>query len=119
MSEIPLDPQRPASASASIEAGDLDTPAQRRLPDRLLTGLSNAAFWNAAPLRWFTIALAAVLFYLVVVVPLEFASQVGLALAFFVLAMFMRRQRSHIATLVMMVLSLIVSSRYMFWRLTE
>jgi cellulose synthase (UDP-forming) len=118
MSEIPLDPQGPAAVDP-VDAGDLDTPATRRWPDRLLTRLSNAAFWDAAPLRWFTIALAAVLSYLVVVVPLEFSSQVGLALAFFALAMFMRRQRSHIATLVMMALSLIISSRYMFWRLTE
>jgi cellulose synthase (UDP-forming) len=104
---------------AAVDAGDLDAATSRRLIDRVLTRLSQARFWNAAPLRWLAIALAAVLCYLVIVVPLDLASQAGLAIALLVFAMVMRRQRTHVATLVMMVLSLIVSSRYMFWRLTE
>ncbi|RKP47841.1 UDP-forming cellulose synthase catalytic subunit [Pararobbsia silviterrae] len=81
--------------------------------------LSAGIVFALAPLRWAVIALCVVLCYFVIVVPLEFEAQVGLSIAFWLLAIFMRRQRSHIATLVMMALSMIVSSRYMFWRLTE
>jgi cellulose synthase (UDP-forming) len=115
MSEAPLDPPRPAA----VDSGDLDPRAQRSASDQVLTRLSNAAMWSAWPLRWLAIIVAGVLCYFVIVTPLEFPSQVGLALSFVLLALYMRRQRGHIATLVMMVLSLIVSSRYMFWRLTE
>ncbi len=115
MSEVSPDPHRRGAA----DPGDLDPLAQRSGPDRALTRLSEAALWNARPLRWLALALAALLCYLVVVVPLDVSSQIGLSVSFLLLALYMRRQRGHIATLVMMVLSLIVSGRYMFWRLTE
>ena len=100
-------------------AGDLDPGGERSRSDKLLMRLSSGVLFASPVLRWIAIAICVVLCYFVIVVPLEFWPQVGLAAGFWVLAMFMRRQRSHIATLVMMALSLIVSSRYMFWRLTE
>ncbi|CAM2157182.1 Cellulose synthase catalytic subunit [UDP-forming] [Pararobbsia alpina] len=100
-------------------AGDLDPGGERSRFDKLMMKLSAGLLFASAPLRWIAIAVCVVLCYFVVVVPLEFWPQVGLAVAFWAFAMFMRKQRSHIATLVMMALSLIVSSRYMFWRLTE
>ncbi|MGT2491174.1 hypothetical protein ACU4GD_13275 [Cupriavidus basilensis] len=56
---------------------------------------------------------------LVVTVPLDFWQQVGFAAVCFALAVWLNKVKEHLATLMMVVLSIAASSRYVYWRLTE
>ncbi len=82
-------------------------------------GFVELPLWNSRPVRTLALVLALCMFALVVTVPLEFWQQVGFVTACIVLALWLNRVKGHLATLMMVVLSVAVSSRYMYWRLTE
>lgn len=65
-----------------------------------------------------TLLIAAVLLAIVVTTPLELGQQAMLGGALFVLGLILTRFRSHAATLVLVFLSVVVSARYIFWRVT-
>lgn len=52
-------------------------------------------------------------------VPMEVGQQLLFSLVIFVISMFVRKSGGRLAVLVLMGLSLVVSTRYMWWRLTE
>ncbi len=54
-----------------------------------------------------------------IIAPMTFEQQLVLSVGIFAVALFVNRFRGHFAGLVMMLLSVIVSSRYTYWRLTE
>src|SRR5437762_1069145 len=58
-------------------------------------------------------------FALVITVPLYFWQEVGFAAVCFGLAIWLNVVKGHLATLMMVILSIAASSRYMYWRLTE
>ncbi len=99
-------------------------PRARRLTeaDEIPSGLErlvDAGIWSS---RIFTVLLtlfAIATMYFVWTVPLEFTEQLVFACCCFGFALLFRRLRGQYATLVMIMLSVAVTGRYMFWRLTE
>lgn len=69
--------------------------------------------------RILLLCLSAMLFWLVVTVPLDMWSQILFATCCLVLAFWARKWRTRATTMIMVAVSLIASSRYMYWRLTE
>lgn len=63
--------------------------------------------------------LAALLFILVITVPLTLGQQLTFAIVSFVAAMLLNKTNGRLATLAMIVLSVSASIRYMYWRFTE
>ena len=75
--------------------------------------------WDHPVLRYAAIAFAAVLFITVVTVPLDVTMQAIFAGTCVVLALVLRKVPGRLAILTMIILSLIASLRYMYWRLTS
>ncbi|WP_084545764.1 UDP-forming cellulose synthase catalytic subunit [Cupriavidus malaysiensis] len=110
-------PSSPAAATAAPRAGWFD-----RLSSRV-RGFGNTfvglPLWNHPGARVAALVVALFLFLLVVTVPLDFWQQVGFAAACFAMAVWLNRIHGRLATLILVVLSMSASSRYMYWRLTE
>ncbi|WP_184413505.1 UDP-forming cellulose synthase catalytic subunit [Xanthomonas translucens] len=68
---------------------------------------------------WSLWALGALLLVFVVAIPMDVPQQMLFSLVVFVAAMLLRRSGSRLAVLVMMSLSLAMSSRYIWWRITQ
>jgi len=102
---------------------DTDLPAPRsrfaawltRSGDRMLS----LKLWDSRVVRWMAMLVATALFGLVVTVPLDLYEQLGFAATGFIVAMVLSKTGSRLGTLVMMVLSVAASLRYMYWRVTE
>lgn len=76
-------------------------------------------FWNRAPVRYAIVALTALMFYIVVTVPLSLGQQAFFAIATITLSVLLRKVPSRVALFAMIVLSIAASLRYMYWRLTS
>ncbi|MFC3657741.1 UDP-forming cellulose synthase catalytic subunit [Xanthomonas hyacinthi] len=68
---------------------------------------------------WSLWALGALLLVFVVAIPMDVPQQLLFSLVVFAAAMLLRRSGSRLAVLVMMALSLAMSSRYIWWRITQ
>ncbi|QNH22655.1 UDP-forming cellulose synthase catalytic subunit [Xanthomonas sp. GW] len=68
---------------------------------------------------WSLWALGALLLVFVVAIPMDVPQQMLFSLVVFAAAMLLRRSGSRLAVLVMMSLSLAMSSRYIWWRITQ
>ncbi|SAL77551.1 cellulose synthase (UDP-forming) [Caballeronia choica] len=79
----------------------------------------DARLWGSRALTILVTIFAIVALYFVVTVPLAFGQQLAFATICFLFALGFRRLKGQYATLVMIMLSLVASGRYMFWRLTE
>ena len=75
--------------------------------------------WRHPVSRFAATVVAAVLLALVVSVPLELHEQMLFAAGSFVGAMLLNRTPGRLSTLVMIVLSITASTRYIYWRLTD
>ena len=75
--------------------------------------------WSHKWVRIFLIAAGFLLLIPVIVVPLDFAWQTLFAACMFGLALFVRRYTGSILTIVMIIMSITASSRYIYWRATE
>lgn len=71
-------------------------------------------FWQAAAL-----SCAAILFWFSISLPLSLTWQTIYSLAIFAISMLLRRYTGTLVTLVMIVFSINVSGRYLYWRFTE
>lgn len=87
----------------STDRASTDTPLLGRLP------------W----LRTIAWAVTAVLMIALIIAPLTLVQQFTLSIALFIAALVINRFGGRFATLAMIFLSVIASSRYMYWRLTE
>ncbi|MBV8626347.1 MAG: UDP-forming cellulose synthase catalytic subunit, partial [Paraburkholderia sp.] len=92
-----------------------DAPAN---PSSRLERFANSRFWASRPVSIVLTGFALVTLYFVFTVPLAFGEQLMFATSCFVLALLFRRLESQYATLVMIMLSVVASGRYMYWRLT-
>ncbi|WER47318.1 UDP-forming cellulose synthase catalytic subunit [Cupriavidus sp. WKF15] len=77
------------------------------------------AAWRSPVVRAFALLLGLALSLIVVTVPLDFWQQAGFALSCYLMAVVLSRHKGHFATLMLVVLSLAASARYMYWRITE
>ena len=96
------------SASASAPQPDV---AQADLPDAPLT--------RHPVLRFLTWLLVLAVMPALIVTPMTLSQQLTLSVAILVAAMVINRFKGRFGSLVLIFLSIIVSSRYMYWRLTE
>src|SRR5580698_2040952 len=92
------------------------TPASE--PSRLQRFV-DSKIWSSRVLTVLLAAFAVTTLYFVFTVPLDFYEQAAFALFCFAFALAFRRVSGQYATLVMIMLSLVATGRYMFWRLTE
>ncbi|SAK53953.1 cellulose synthase (UDP-forming) [Caballeronia arationis] len=94
------------------------TPEAAEKPSRL-ERFVDARIWASRPVTILVTLFAVVALYFVVTVPLAFGQQLAFATLCFLFALGFRRLQGQYATLVMIMLSVVASGRYMFWRLTE
>ena len=78
-----------------------------------------ALLQRAAPLRWLAWAITLIVIPAIVIAPMTLEQQLVLSGGLFGAALVLNRFKGHFASLAMMFLSVVVSSRYIFWRLTE
>jgi cellulose synthase (UDP-forming) len=78
----------------------------------------DARFWNSRIITGLVTLFALVMLYFVFTVPLAFYQQLTFATCCFVTALMFRRLQGRYATMVMIMLSVVTSGRYMYWRLT-
>jgi cellulose synthase (UDP-forming) len=93
-------------------------PSSGHAPSRL-ERFVDARIWASRPFNVLATIAALAVLYFVVTVPLAFDRQLVFATCCFVCALLFRRAEGRYATLVMIMLSVITSGRYMYWRLTE
>jgi len=84
-----------------------------------LERIVDAGIWSSRIVVAALTLFAAFALYFVVTVPLAFGQQLAFATICFVCALGFRRLQGQYATLVMIMLSVTASGRYMYWRLTE
>jgi cellulose synthase (UDP-forming) len=84
-----------------------------------LERFADARMWESVPVVLLCSLLALGTLFFVFTVPLPNREQLVFASCCFVCALLFRRIEGHYATLVMIMLSVMASGRYMFWRLTE
>ena len=87
-------------------------------PSRL-ERLVDAPFWNSRIVTGLVTLFALVTLYFVFTVPLAFYEQLTFATCCFLTALLFRRLQGRYATMVMIMLSVVTSGRYMYWRLTS
>jgi cellulose synthase (UDP-forming) len=93
-----------------------------RVGTMLLTLLERASKGTSLIARGLTALLLALgigLFFLVITTPLDNTSQVLFAACCLAMAFLIKRRHTKPALMIMIVLSLVASSRYLYWRLTE
>ncbi|MDE1181073.1 UDP-forming cellulose synthase catalytic subunit [Paraburkholderia sp.] len=95
----------------------LRTGADAGAPSRL-ERMVDWPVWDSWIVKIVATVFAVTMLYFVFTVPLVFEQQLIFATACFVVAMLFRRLQGNYTTLVMIMLSVVASGRYMFWRLT-
>ncbi|CAB3771975.1 UDP-forming cellulose synthase catalytic subunit [Paraburkholderia solisilvae] len=107
-----------ATPEEILAALDAEPPRRSRF-DRLASRLIDGRILGSRIVSTVLAVCAIVTLYFVFTVPLDFGEQLTFAVCCFVCALLFRRAQGHFATLVMIMLSVIVTGRYMYWRLTE
>lgn len=74
---------------------------------------------RVTPLRLLAWAVTLIVLPVIIIAPMTLEQQLVLSVALFVTAFIVNRFKGHFASLVMMFLSVVVSARYIFWRLSE
>ncbi|GAA4328792.1 UDP-forming cellulose synthase catalytic subunit [Pigmentiphaga soli] len=105
---------QPDDTNTNIQASRLGTRIGA-IGERLLA----EPFWQHPAVKWVSLAVAAMLFALVVTVPFDLYQQLIFATVCFILALILSRTPGRLAVLAMIVLSVTASCRYMYWRLTS
>lgn len=75
--------------------------------------------WGHRWAIWLAIVLSAIPILVVVTTPLSLAWQAAFGFGGWAVAMWIRRFEGHLVSLIMMMLSVIVTARYMYWRISE
>ncbi|CAB3752134.1 cellulose synthase [Burkholderia sp. MSh2] len=100
---------------STAPAGPSSVPPRRSWLDRFV----DARLWQSRPFAVLLTAFAVASLFFVFTVPFDNPEQLAFATCCFVCALLFRRIEGHYATLVMIMLSVVTSGRYMYWRLTE
>lgn len=105
--------RKPVASTTQVE--DLPSTALNRFSRQLVEWRG----WSSRPVMALVIALALMLFYLIVTVPLALGEQFVFVAISLGTALLLRRRAGAYVTLVMIILSLVATTRYMFWRTTS
>lgn len=81
--------------------------------------IADQPLWNHPLARLAAALLAALLFAIVVSVPLDLTGQLFFSAGSFMVALLLNRTPGRLSTLAMIVLSITASTRYMYWRMTD
>jgi cellulose synthase (UDP-forming) len=87
--------------------------------DRRIERLIELGIWDRRWMLPLSLLICVIPAMVVVTTPLPFGSQVLFALGTFLLAVWMNRIEGRLVSHILMLLSVLVSSRYIYWRLTE
>lgn len=87
--------------------------------ERLSERLIESPLWRSGWVRYPALVLALFLFGFVITVPLDFGEQLTFAGASLAVCLWLRSREGRYISLVMILLSVIASTRYMYWRITE
>ncbi len=104
---------QPAPGAAAAPPSP-DTPLGADRPPRPAPAFLR--LWPVRLVGWLILLTAAPA---LIIAPMTFEQQLVLSIGIFLAALFVNRFRGHFAGLVLMLLSVIVSSRYTYWRITE
>ncbi|OXR50697.1 UDP-forming cellulose synthase catalytic subunit [Pusillimonas sp. T2] len=98
----------------------------KKLPNKYAVGINKLLQQASEEKRWrnpwviaITLAITLFTFGLLIVVPLDFWSQVLFSVCILAVAMVIRRLESKIASHILIIFSSLASLRYMYWRVTE
>ncbi|ROT45381.1 cellulose synthase catalytic subunit (UDP-forming) [Pusillimonas sp. NJUB218] len=98
----------------------------KKLPNKYVVGINKLLQQASEEKRWrnpwviaITLAITLFTFGLLIVVPLDFWSQVLFSVCILAVAMVIRRLESKIASHILIIFSSLASLRYMYWRVTE
>lgn len=105
---------QPASGADSAPPPSPDTPLGADRPPRPAPAFLR--LWPVRLVGWLILLTTAPA---LIIAPMTFEQQLVLSVGIFLAALFVNRFRGHFAGLVLMLLSVIVSSRYTYWRITE
>ncbi|WP_233872156.1 UDP-forming cellulose synthase catalytic subunit [Paraburkholderia adhaesiva] len=105
-------------STAQPDADATSTGAARFASSRL-ERIADSRIWNSRVIVVILTLFSLCALYFVFTVPLGNPEQLAFAMSCFILALLFRRVAGRYATLVMIMLSVIATGRYMFWRLTE
>ncbi|UTH73440.1 UDP-forming cellulose synthase catalytic subunit [Chromobacterium sp. IIBBL 290-4] len=86
---------------------------------RAMDGLASNSWWESAFLRGVSYLLAGVMALICVTTPFDEASQAVFSSVLLLIALWVRRVPGQVSTLILMVFSAVVSTRYMWWRATS
>lgn len=103
------DPQSPLPQS----------PRHQHVLDRFSHVILSASIWDSTLARVLLSILGVLFLIFVISVPLTLLQQIIFAVICLLGALVLRKTQGRLATIVMIVLSIMASLRYMFWRLTE
>ena len=109
-------------AASEVERDQLTPEANWRrggLLTDLLSRLVALRLWKIPIIPTLVVVVMLVPAWLVISVPLGLGLQTLMGIGSFGLAMWLRRYEGHLISIALMVLSLVTSFRYMYWRLTE
>ena len=87
--------------------------------DRRIERLIELGVWDWRWMLPLSLLLCAIPAVMVVTTPLSFGGQVLFAICTFLLAVWLNRIEGRLVSHILMLLSVLVSTRYMYWRLTE
>lgn len=107
--------QRP-EADEVADANDQSLQARWR---NFVHGTTNLPLWNHPVARVVAAVFSALVLGLVISVPLDLQGQIIFSLGAFVAAWLLSKTPGRLSTLAMVTLSIVASSRYIYWRLTE
>lgn len=86
---------------------------------KLLRQASNAPLWNNRWVLAITLGLALLAFGLLIIVPLDFWSQVIFSVCMLAAALVIRKLENKVVSHILIIFSSLASLRYMYWRVTE
>jgi cellulose synthase (UDP-forming) len=104
------------------QAGELARERPQSMQARWLRAarsLTHNSWLQNPAVKLLLVGFAALLFAVVVSVPLDLQEQILFSAITFIIAMLLRKTPGRLTTLFMVVLSVTASSRYMYWRLTD
>lgn len=87
--------------------------------DQRISRFVEKTFWDHPWALWISIILCAIPALLVITTPLSLSQQFLFGVGCFFSAIWLNRLEGRLASMAMIVLSMLASSRYMYWRLTE
>jgi cellulose synthase (UDP-forming) len=87
--------------------------------DRKLEGFIEKSFWDKTWMAWLMAALSILPTIVIVTTPLDLGWQTAFGFGTFLMALWLDRIKGRMVSHILILLSLLISTRYLYWRVTE